>query len=43
MDVDLVLDLHPDQVKDFAALLHPRFYADALAIADALSRGALLM
>ena len=39
MDVDLVADIHPDQVKDFAALLHPRFYADALAIADSLNRG----
>jgi len=39
MDVDLVADIHPDQVKDFAALPHPRFYADALAIADSLNRG----
>jgi hypothetical protein len=39
MDVDLVADLRPDQVNEFAALLQPEFYADSLMISDALARG----
>lgn len=39
MDVDLVADLRQEQVADLAALLQPEFYADAITIADALTRG----
>ena len=38
MDVDIVADLRPDQVEELAGLLHPDFYADALAITEALAR-----
>jgi hypothetical protein len=39
MDVDLVADLKREQVAELAALLQPEFYADAMTIADALTRG----
>jgi hypothetical protein len=39
MDLDLVADLSPDQVNEFASLLHPDFYADAGMMREALARG----
>lgn len=38
MDADLVADLRPDQADEFAASLQPDFYADPIAIREALSR-----
>ncbi len=38
MDADIVADLKPEQVDEFAALLKSEFYADPAAIRDALSR-----
>ncbi len=38
MDLDIVADLHPAQVDEFAALLQPDFYADAAMIREALTR-----
>ena len=38
MDADLVVDLRPDQIAEFAALLHPDFYLDLETIREALSR-----
>src|SRR5262249_29219259 len=38
MDADLVADIRADQVDEFAALLQPDFYADPIAVREALSR-----
>jgi hypothetical protein len=39
LDVDLVVDLKPEQIKDFAAELQQHFYADAEQIRAAFARG----
>ena len=39
MDLDLVADLSPDQVAEFASMLEPDFYADVAMMRDALARG----
>src|SRR5277367_685006 len=39
MDVDLVVDLKPEQLDEFAALLQSDFYADAQLIRDSFYRG----
>lgn len=39
MDLDLVADLHADQVDEFAGSLQADFYADAPSIQEALHRG----
>src|SRR5262249_17783338 len=39
MDVDIVVDLKPAQVEEFAALLQSDFYADVSMIQEALKRG----
>jgi len=39
MDVDLVVDLRPDQIDEFTAQLHGAFYADAALIREAFGRG----
>jgi hypothetical protein len=39
LDVDLVVDLKPDQVDDLAAGLGQDFYADAALIREAFARG----
>jgi hypothetical protein len=39
MDVDIVVDLRPDQIDDFAAEVQADFYVDAQAIRDALRVG----
>ena len=38
MDVDLVADLHVDQIEEFTAELKADFYADAEMIQEALAR-----
>ena len=38
LDVDVVADLRPQQIDEFAALLQPDFYVDASTIRDALQR-----
>lgn len=37
LDADLVADIRADQADEFAALLQPDFYADPVAIRDALT------
>ena len=39
MDIDLVADLQPDQIEDFAAQLGGEFYADPEMMREAISRG----
>jgi hypothetical protein len=39
MDADLVTDLRPEQIDEFAAMLVPDFYADAGVMRDAIARG----
>ena len=39
MDVDLVVNLRPDQIEEFAARLKLDFYADPEMIKEALARG----
>jgi hypothetical protein len=39
LDVDLVVDLKPDDIESFAAALRQYFYADAQQIREAFSRG----
>lgn len=39
MDADIVADLHPDQIDDFAELLKSDFYADPAMIREAMARG----
>jgi hypothetical protein len=38
MDVDIVANLKPDQVDEFAASLQPDFYADAAMMREAIAR-----
>ena len=38
-DVDLVVDLAPDRIDEFAALLHEEFYADAALIRESFALG----
>jgi hypothetical protein len=39
MDIDLVADLRPDQIDDFAKQLGSEFYADPETMREAISRG----
>jgi len=39
LDVDIVVDLKPDQINHFAAELSAEFYADATLIREAFARG----
>jgi hypothetical protein len=39
MDIDLVADIRPDQIEEFAAELKADFYADTEMIKEALARG----
>ena len=39
MDVDIVADIRPDQIDDFAAALKAEFYADPEMMKDAVARG----
>lgn len=39
MDLDLVAELRPEQVEEFAAALHADFYVDPPSIQEALRRG----
>jgi hypothetical protein len=39
MDIDLVVDMRPDQLEEFAMALHPGFYADAETIRRAVALG----
>jgi hypothetical protein len=38
-DIDVVIDLHADQIKDFHKALAPQFYVDEGAIIEAVGRG----
>jgi hypothetical protein len=39
LDVDLVVDLRPEQIEEFASDLTKEFYADATMIRDSFARG----
>src|SRR5438045_2649573 len=39
LDIDLVVDMKPDQIDDFTAQLRGEFYADADLIREAFIRG----
>ncbi len=38
LDIDLVVDIRPEQIEEFAAALRGRFYADADHIREAFAR-----